>query len=263
MKNQQWGVVIAALIVCAAIVFAANRLQQTGIRIEDRGRPEAGNKTEAAAVPQRTITVTGEGRIVVEPDHVRITAGVSELAETTGKAQQQANQKLARVLDILKKNEISERNIQTSHLSFRPEYDWSDGERRLIGQRVEQSLNISIPEIDVRPDRVAKILDAFGAIHQLEMHSVSFEVKNRKELVSRARILAFEEARQKAEALAKLSELTVDKPLQINESEGNVQPVPYFRTTPQMQAAAEGAPSILPAGEMDVTIAVNVVFAVR
>jgi hypothetical protein len=214
-------------------------------------------------VPQRTITVTGEGRIVVEPDHVRITAGVSELAETTGKAQQQANQKLARVLDILKKNEISERNIQTSHLSFRPEYDWSDGERRLIGQRVEQSLNISIPEIDVRPDRVAKILDAFGAIHQLEMHSVSFEVKNRKELVSRAGILAFEEARQKAEALAKLSELTGDKPLQINEREGNVQPVPYFRTTPQMQAAAEGAPSILPAGEMDVTIAVNVVFAVR
>jgi len=48
MKNQQWGVVIAAIIVCAAIVFAANRLQQTGIRIEDRGRPEAGNKTEAA-----------------------------------------------------------------------------------------------------------------------------------------------------------------------------------------------------------------------
>lgn len=263
MKNQQWGVVLAALIVCAAIVFAANRLQQTGIRIEDRGRPEAGNKTEAAAVPQRTITVTGEGRIVVEPDHVRITAGVSELAETTGKAQLQANQKLARVLDILKKNEISERNIQTSHLSFRPEYDWSDGERRLIGQRVEQSINISIPEIDVRPDRVAKILDAFGTIHQLEMHSVSFEVKNRKELVSRARVLAFEEARQKAEALAKLSELTVDKPLQINESEGNVQPVPYFRTTPQMQAAAEGAPSVLPAGEMDVTVMVNVVFGVR
>mgnify|MGYP001283837376 FL=1 len=262
MKSQQWGVVIAALIICVAIVFAADRLQQTGIRIEDRSRPEAAKKTEAAAVTQRTITVTGEGRIVVEPDHVRITAGVSELAETTGKAQQQANLKLARVLDILKKNEISERNIQTSHLSFRPEYDWSDGERRLIGQRVEQSLNISIPEIDVRPDRVAKILDAFGAIHQLEMHSVSFEVKNRKELVNRARILAFEEARQKAEALAQLSGLAVEKPLQISESEGNAQPVPYFRTTPQMQTTAAGAPSVLPAGEMDVTVMVNVVFAV-
>jgi uncharacterized protein YggE len=92
---------------------------------------------------------------------------------------------------------------------------------------------------------------------------VSFEVKNRKELVSRARVLAFEEARQKAEALAKLSALTVDKPLQISESEGNAQPVPYFRTTPQMQVAAEGAPSVLPAGEMDVTVMVNAVFAVR
>ena len=263
MKNQQWGVVVAAILVCAAIVFAADRLQQTGIRIEDRSEPVVENKTEAAAVTQRTITVTGEGRIVVEPDHVRITAGVSELAETTGKAQQQANQKLARVLDILKKNEISERNIQTSQLSFRPEYDWSDGERRLLGQRVEQSLNISIPEIDVRPDRVAKILDAFGTIHQLEMHSVSFEIKNRKELVNRARVLAFEEARQKAEALAQLSGLAVEKPLQISESEGKAQPVPYFRTTPQMQAVAEWAPSVLPAGEMDVTVTVNVVFAVR
>lgn len=263
MKNQQWGVVVAAILVCAAIVFAADRLQQTGIRIEDRSEPVVENKTEAAAVTQRTITATGEGRIVVEPDHVRITAGVSELAETTGKAQQQANQKLARVLDILKKNEIPERNIQTSQLSFRPEYDWSDGERRLLGQRVEQSLNISIPEIDVRPDRVAKILDAFGTIHQLEMHSVSFEIKNRKELVNRARVLAFEEARQKAEALAQLSGLAVEKPLQISESEGNAQPVPYFRTTPQMQAVAEGAPSVLPAGEMDVTVTVNVVFAVR
>ncbi|MBB5349247.1 SIMPL domain-containing protein [Desulfoprunum benzoelyticum] len=263
MKNQQWGVVLAAIIVCAAIVFAADRLQQTGIRIEDRSEPVVEKKTEAIPVTQRTITVTGEGRIVVEPDHVRITAGVSELAETTGKAQQQANQKLTRVLDILKENEIPERNIQTSHLAFRPEYDWSDGERRLIGQRVEQSLNIDIPEIDVRPDRVAKILDTFGAIHQLEMHSVSFEVKNRKELVNRARVLAFEEARQKAEALAQLSGLAVEKPLQISENEGNARPIPYFRTTPQMHAAVEGAPSALPAGEMDVTVMVNVVFAVR
>lgn len=262
MNNQQWGVVVAALIVCGAIVFAADRLQRTGISIEDRGRPAAETKSEPAATP-RTITVTGEGRIEVEPDHVQITAGVSELANTTAQAQQQANDKLARVLGILKKNEIPERNIQTSHLSFRPEYDWSDGERRLLGQRVEQSLTLSIPEIDVRPERVAKILDAFGTIQGLEMHSVSFEVKNRKELVNRARILAFEQARQKAEALAQLSGLAVEKPLQISESEGNVQPIPYFRTTPQMQAMAEGAPPVLPAGEMDVSVTVNVVFAVR
>lgn len=263
MKNQQWGVVLAAVIVCAALLFAASRLQQTGITIVDSRPPEPVVKSETPAESPKTISVRGEGRIIVEPDHVRITAGVSEIAKTTGQAQQQANRKLATVLDILKKNEIPERNIQTSQLSFRPEYDWSDGERRLIGQRVEQLLEISIPELDVRPERVSKILDAFGAINQLEMHSVAFDVKNRKELLNRARILAFEDARQKAESLAKLAGLALKKPVQVSETTGTATPAPYFRTTPQMQMAAESVPAPLPSGEMDVTVNVDTVFAAR
>jgi hypothetical protein len=267
MRNQQWGVVIAAILVCLTIVFAMGRLQQTGITIEDNRKlepekKEVSEKKEGqAALQQKSISVSGEGRIVVVPDHVRISAGVSELADTTGKAQEQANRKLARVLEILKTNEIAERNIQTSQLSFRPEYDWSDGERRLIGQRVEQTLDISIPEIDVRPERVARILDLLGAINRLEMHSVNFDVKNRKELLSRARILAFEDARGKAEALSQLAGLTLEKPLQITEAAADSRPIPYFRTTPQMEMAAGAAGTVLPAGEMDVTVTVNVVFA--
>jgi uncharacterized protein YggE len=256
-------VVLAAVIVCAGLLFAAIRLQQTGITIVDSRRSEPAAKSEMPVEAPKTISVRGEGRIIVEPDHVRITAGVSEIAKTTGQAQQQANRKLAVVLDILKKNEIPERNIQTSQLSFRPEYDWSDGERRLIGQRVEQLLDISIPELDVRPERVSKILDALGAINQLEMHSVAFDVKNRKELLNRARILAFEDARQKAESLAKLAGLVLQKPVQVSETTGTATPAPYFRTTPQMRMAAESVPAPLPSGEMDVTVNVDTVFAAR
>ena len=263
MKDQQWGTVVAAIIVCAAIVFAAGRLQKTGITIADSRPLEPAVKSAPPPAAPRTITVRGEGRIIVEPDHVKITAGVSELAKSTGQAQQQANRKLAAVLDILRRNEISERNIQTSQLSFRPEYDWSDGERRLIGQRVEQLLDISIPEIDVRPERVSAILDAFGAINQLEVHSVAFDVKNRKELLSRARILAFEDARQKAQSLAQLAGLELEKPQRISESEGAAVPAPYFRTTPQVQMAASPAPAPLPSGEMDVTVSVETDFAAR
>jgi uncharacterized protein len=269
MGNQQWGVVVAAILVCLTIIFAMGRLQQTGITIEDNRSQEPGKKEETGekkgqvAEQQKSISVSGEGRIVVVPDHVRISAGVSELAETTAKAQEQANRKLARVLEILKANEIPERNIQTSQLTFRPEYDWSDGERRLIGQRVAQTLDISIPEIDVRPERVTRILDLLGAINRLEMHSVNFDVKNRKELLSRARILAFEEAKEKAEALTRLAGLSLEKPLQISEVPGNAGPVPYFRGTPRMDMAAAAPEAVLPAGEMDVTITVNVVFAAK
>ena len=40
MRNQQWGVVIAAILVCLTIVFAMGRLQQTGITIEDNRKLE-------------------------------------------------------------------------------------------------------------------------------------------------------------------------------------------------------------------------------
>lgn len=263
MKNQQWGVVIAAVLICLTIGFALTQLRQTGIRIEAARPSQTERAEERSGAAVKSISVSGEGRIVVVPDHVRISAGVSELADTTGKAQDQANQRLAKILEVLKKNEISERNIQTSQLSIRPEYDWSDGVRRLIGQRVEQTLDISIPDIDVRPERVARILDQLGAINQVEMHSVNFEVKNRKELLSRARILAFQEAKEKAEALAGLAGLALDKPLQVSEVAGNPPPAPYFQGTPRMDMAAGPAAPVLPAGEMDVTITVNVVFAAR
>lgn len=263
MKNQQWGVVLAAIMICVTIVIGLGKLQRTGITIEDnrQQRPER-EKGPVNPVP-KSISVSGEGKIMVVPDHVRIAAGVSELADTTKKAQDQTNRKLARVMEILKENSISERNIQTSNLIFRPEYDWSDGERKLIGQRVEQTLTLSIPEIDSQPERVSRILDALGAIDRLEMNSVSFAVKNKKELVSRARILAFEEAREKAESLAQLAGLALDKPLQIAEEVDQDRPTPYFRATPQMDMAAGTAAPSLPAGELDVTVTVKVAFGVR
>lgn len=260
MKNQQWGVILAAIMVCVTIVMAMAKLQQTGITIEDNRKPAVDNKIEPAPQGTKSISVSGEGKIVVVPDYVKITAGVSELADTTRKAQEIANQKVAKVIEILKNNSISERNYQTSNLTFRPEYDWSDGERRLMGQRVQQTLDISIPEIDTQPERVSRIIDALGAINQLEMHSVNFDVKNKKELFNRARVLAFEEARAKAESLAGLAGLTLEKPLQISENINNAVPTPYFRTTPQMEMAVGAAPPVLPAGELDVTVTVNVVF---
>lgn len=263
MKNQQWGVVLAAILVCVTLVIGMIKLQQTGITIEDNRKAAPEKKVEQPGATAKSISVSGEGKIVVVPDYVRISAGVSEISDTTKKAQELANQKLARVLEILRKNAISERNYQTSNLTFRPEYDWSDGERRLIGQRVEQTLDISIPEIDTQPERVSRIIDALGAINQLEMHSVSFDVKNKKELFNRARILAFEEARGKAEVLAGLAGLTLEKPLQISENAHTLPPAPYFRTTPQMEMAAGAAAPALPAGELDVTVTVNVVFGVR
>ena len=179
--------------------------------------------------------------------------------------QDEAIEKLATIISILEENDVPERNAQTSNLSFYPEYDWKGDEgRKLIGQRVSQTLTIKIPEIDKNPGRVTDILDALGTINGLELNSVNFDIEDKKEFFSEAREQAFEKAYQKAKELAKFGDVELGKPITISESSVNYRPIPYQNFAKmEMVADGMGGGSALPAGELDVTASVNVLFEIR
>ncbi len=256
MKNQHWFPFAGVIIVCATIAFSIGQLRNTGITIRNTG--------SSAGSIQNSISVMGEGKVTAIPDIVRISSGVSELADTTKKAQQQANDKLDRIISILTENDVPERNVQTSNLSFRPEYDWNDGGRRLLGQRVTQTLTIKIPEIDTQPDRVTKILDSLGEIDGLELNSVNFDIEDKKGLFSAARKEAFEKALQKAKELARFGDVTLGEPITISEGSVQYNPMPYQNfAMKEMAVGMGGGGSALPSGELDVTAMVNVVFEIQ
>ena len=258
MKNQQQWLMFAGIIfVCATVAFSVIRLENTGITIQNSGSTAGGI--------QNSISVSGEGKITAVPDIVNINAGVSELGDTTKEAQDKANEKLATIISILEENDVPERNAQTSNLSFYPEYDWKGDEgRKLIGQRVSQTLTIKIPEIDKNPGRVTDILDALGTINGLELNSVNFDIEDKKEFFSEAREQAFEKAYQKAKELAKFGDVELGKPITISESSVNYRPIPYQNFAKmEMVADGMGGGSALPAGELDVTASVNVLFEIR
>lgn len=48
-----------------------------------------------------SITVIGEGKAMVKPDMLMVNLSISELADTTAKAQSQTNEKVNKVKDIL------------------------------------------------------------------------------------------------------------------------------------------------------------------
>ena len=259
MKNQQQWLMFAGIIfVCATVAFSVVRLENTGITIQNAGSTAGGI--------QNSISVSGEGKITAVPDIVNINAGVSELGDTTKEAQDKANEKLATIVAILKDNDVPERNIQTSNLSFRPEYDWSgDDGRKLLGQKVSQTLTIKIPEIDKKADRVTDILDALGVINGLELNSVNFDIEDKKEFFSQAREQAFDKARQKAEELAKFGEVDLGQPITISESNVFYTPMPFanFARKEMVMADGMGGGSSMPAGELDVKATVNVVFGIQ
>ena len=257
MKNQYWFTFASVIIVCATIAFSVGQLRNTGITIRNTG--------SSAGSIQNSISVMGEGKVTAVPDIVRISSGVSELANTTKEAQKQANDKLNRIISILKDNDVPERNVQTSNLSFRPEYDWTNGARKELGQRVSQTLTIEIPGIDNKPERVTQILDSLGEIDGLELNSVNFDIEDKTTLFSSAREQAFEKALQKAKELAQFGDVTLGAPITISEGSIQYNPMPYRNVAMADMAVGMGGGggSSVPSGELDVTAMVNVVFEIN
>lgn len=246
---------VGIVAICGTVIYSSHLFKQTGITIENAG--------STSASIQNSISVSGQGKVASAPDLMRISAGVSELAPTTRAAQKQANQKLNRVLEILKENGVSDKYVQTQNLSFQTEYDWRDSGRKILGQRVRQTLSVEIPGIDKKPARVTDILDALGGINGLEVHSVSFDIEDKEALYSSAREEAYEKAHQKAKELAKLGKVKLGKPITISTDSVHVSPI-YQRNFAKMEMdAVGGGGSAVPAGELDVTASVSVVFEIE
>ncbi len=247
--------ITAVIAICLTILGVTYNLRNTGISIKNTGN--------TSGSIQNSISVSGEGKVTASPDIVRIQAGISEIAPTTKKAQTAANEKIKTILSTLEQYDINKKDIQTTNLSFYPEYDWQPSGRKLLGQKVQQTLNVIIRNINGKPDRVTNILDALGEVNGLELNSVQFDIDDRTELFTKARKEAFSKAKQKAEELAGLGEVKLLPPITISENTINYQP-PMVRNFAMAEGGmGGGGDSSLPSGELEITATISVVFGIE
>ncbi|MCT4592490.1 MAG: SIMPL domain-containing protein [Candidatus Gracilibacteria bacterium] len=252
--KKEITIIAATAVVCATLFGLSTNIKETGITIKNTASNE-----------QNSISVTGDGKVTATPDTVHINVGVSELGKTTKEAQEKANQKLNQILESLKEFNIPKSNIQTDNISFRPEYEWQeDNKRVLIGQRVSQNLNIKIPGIDKDAEKTSKIIDSLGKIDGIELGSIRFDIEEKKAFFTKAREQAFQKAEQKAKELAKLGKVELLKPVHISESTFDYNP-PIYRNFAKMEASMDmdGSGSSVPAGELEISANVSVIFEIK
>jgi len=254
--KKETTTIFSVVIICAVLFGMSYNLKNTGISIRNTG-------TVGSNV-QNSINVYGEGKISVTPDIVMIRAGVSETRDTTKEAQKATNQKIAKILEILRTYNVPDKNIQTSNLSFDEKYDWSVNERKIIGQEVRQTLAIKIPEIIEDSTKVTNILDELGNVDGLELNSVIFDLEDKKEAYTKAREKAFKKAQQKAEELADLSDVKLLKPITVTEGSSRSYPPIYANyAKAEMDMGNTGGESSLPSGELEITTKLNVIFGIE
>lgn len=205
----------------------------------------------------RTINVSGTGSVNVAPDITTFNVQIKETEKTTSMALKAMNQKVAQVLNTLDGFDILEKDRKTNSINLRTDYDWIDQKQVIVGQVASQSINVKLRDTKT----LGPIIDALSQINEISIGSVSFSKENTESEEAEVRILAIEDAYNKAVALAKASNMVLLSPISINNSSS---PVNYNYPTMVKSMAVEesysGNSTQAPTGEIKITGNVNVMY---
>ncbi|WP_044022562.1 SIMPL domain-containing protein [Bacillus sp. SG-1] len=171
-------------------------------------------RNQAEKKSNRTVTVTGEKTIDVQPDLAIAQIGAVTSDKELTKAQRKNNEVSTAVLNSFKQNGIAEKDIQTSTYQIYPQYDYIDGKQVFKGYEVRQVFSVKIREID----KIGEVIDDAVGNGANIIERVEFAIAEPQIHYQKALSKAYEDALKKAQVLARSAGTTLNPmPLEINE----------------------------------------------
>lgn len=165
------------------------------------------------------LVVSGQGKVTVTPDIAKVSFGISESGASLKKVQNSVNTKSKSLTDAIKKLGILEKDIKTISYNVYPQYDWTSTNNKITGYQVSTSYEVTIKDFDLVNDALV-IATSEGANIA---GNVSFEINDstKTEKMNEARVIAVNNAKNKAEGLAKAAGITLGKIINVSESQAN------------------------------------------
>lgn len=203
------------------------------------------------------IQVSGTGSAFGVPDVALLDLGVTVERDTVAEARDEAAAAMQEVIDSLKDNGVEDRDVQTRQFSIQPVFDYPGRRQVLRGFNVTNMVTAKVREIDRLDDALDDAAAAGGDLVQIQ--NIRFDIDDPSQLQGEAREAAVSEARDKAETLADLSGVSLGKPISISEST-SAPPIPMLERA--FAGAEEAVATPIEAGELEVTVTVNVLFAI-
>lgn len=230
-----------ALVVLVSASFSAAQAQP--IPVGDGNQPTG-------------ISVVGQGVVLAQPTQGMVVFGVEVVNRSLAAAQQDAANRMDAVVNKLIELGVDRRDLKTVRFSVQPQYDQQGRTPTLTGYRVSNAVAATLKDINA----IGGTIDAAVEAGAVRVEGVTFHVADPSQLKDQAREQAVVNARSKAEQLARLSGVTLGRPIRIEESDpGGVRPV---EAQPAARAALAAETPIL-AGELEIRTQVRVVFAIQ
>ncbi|HEX5506585.1 MAG TPA: SIMPL domain-containing protein [Thermomicrobiales bacterium] len=217
------------------------------------GRVAAAPAATPGAAADRTITVTGVGRVSVTPDLAYVTFSV----ETDNAALQQAQSdnaaRMQAVIDRLKASGIAAQDIQTTGYHVMPTYD---RDQKLTGYRVVNGVRATVRDLA----QLGPTIDAAVAAGANRVQGIAFDVANKDDATKRAREAAVADAHARAAQYAQFAGVQLGGVVTIVEAGGVAPAMP--QAVPAMGVPADASTPIEP-GEGTITVTAQVSYEIR
>ena len=253
MNNKTLIVLISVTLALVCALLAINLIG---------GAFGAKNAGTAAADGEDIVAVYGQGKISLKPDVAYLTFGYENIDKDPKTAQDENAENMKTIIEAIKGAGIKDEEIQTSQYNVNQEYDYNSGQKKIIGYRVTNIINIKISDVDKASEIINTAIDAGGNV----FYGISFDVIERQQAYLDAMDIALERAKEKAEAYAAKEGRKISGVLEINEgaapaqtyrsqAASNYVALSYARDS---SAAMEGEIS---SGQVEITATVTVVYS--
>ena len=192
-------------------------------------------------------------QVEVEPDTVKISAGVTNEAMTAQEALSQNSVQMRQVIDRLRKLGIPERDIQTTRINLGARFDYE----RQVFRGYQASNQVSVTLRDT--EEVGAVLDALVQAGANDINGPSFSVSDDTEAKAEARRRALERSRAMALDYARVAGYSNVRVLQISESVQGSPREMYSADRIVVTGARIGAPPVQP-GMVETGVTVSVTY---
>lgn len=235
-----------------------------------------------------TISFSGHGEVTAVPNIANIYFTITKDAATVKDAQAGVATIEKSALAVLQAKGVADKDIQTADASFNPKYEYKQavcpqppvpipmnegvssstivsptycnpGKQVIVGYTASESITVKIRNTD----SVGGIMQALGTTGVSNLSGPDFSIDNPDALQVQARKLAIDDAKAKAQVLAK--DLGVSLGKIESFSDDNTNGVLYAPRAEVMSgnATTASAPAVIPAGQNTITSDVTITYEIK
>ncbi|WP_180349320.1 SIMPL domain-containing protein [Aeromonas veronii] len=194
----------------------------------------------AIEVPQAShLVVSGYAEQKTEPDMLTLNVAVSALDKQGLKAKQQVDTKVAAFFSQLEGLGIKRSDVEAGNLMVSPEYQYGGNKKPvLLGYRAQRQLAVKLYQLD----KLSPLMDTALKAGLESVSQIEYGLKSPQVIKEQARLNAVEDAKIKAESLAKAFGMKLGKVYSVEYR--NASPITaYSRNLKVVQAMAMAAPA--------------------